>query len=178
MWRERHQRGQGRVEEEFRKQEVREAGEFGEFVQGREQPGGQAAAGANSLHVRAAGGAREQVQDHQVPVGVRETQPGVVAVADGDTGQDLVPEQEDEVEETEPGSGRELAHRSTPRTHDGTTVLPPSGVRPAPLPHVVRRPRPGLRSGRRVLPPPGFLPPLRPRALVLSLSSHVTTPIP
>lgn len=61
------------------------------------------------VHVRAAGGFGEQIQVDAIPVRVRTPQPGAVLELDGDSGENMVSEPPDQVEETEPGRGHERA---------------------------------------------------------------------
>lgn len=71
----------------------------------------QTAARQNSVHLRATGGSGEQVPRDSVPVRVRETEPGLVLESDRDPGENLVPEQEDQVEKAEPRGGQHSAAR-------------------------------------------------------------------
>ena len=71
----------------------------------------KATARAHSVHVRAARLAGEQVPTDALPVGVRASQPRIIAQPDGDAGEDLVPEPAHEVEEAEPGTRHQLADR-------------------------------------------------------------------
>lgn len=94
----------------------------------------QTATRQNSVHIRATGGTGKQIPHNSVPVCVRETKPGLVSESDRNPGEDLVPEQEDQVEKAEPRGGQLLTAR-----------LQPSGQ---------RQPKPGnLWINRPQLPP-------------------------
>lgn len=69
----------------------------------------QTATRSNGLHVRAARGSGKQVPRNSVPVCVRETQSGPVPEPDRNPGENLVSEQEDQVEKTEPRGGQPVA---------------------------------------------------------------------
>lgn len=115
------------------------------------------ATGPHGVHVRTAGGAGEQVQDHAVPVGVRAAEPRAVAVAHRDPGENMVPEQADQVEEAEPRAGREQPDGAAPGAaravgYRRAAVLPPARLfGRAPLPDAKLL----GRRGRRLLSPPG-----------------------
>lgn len=66
----------------------------------------QTSARQNGVHIRATGSSGEQIPHNSLPVCLRETKPGPVLEPDRDTGENLVPEQEDQVEKAEPRGGQ------------------------------------------------------------------------
>ena len=76
----------------------------------------------HGLHLRAAGGAGEQVQADAVPVRLRTTEPRPVPEPDGDPSEDLVPESPDEMEETESRSRHQRTLRRTQRLEPSRSV--------------------------------------------------------
>lgn len=71
----------------------------------------QAQARQDGVHVRATGGFGEQVSHDAVPVSVWKTEPGPVSESDRDAGENLVPEQEDQMEKAESRGGQHPAAR-------------------------------------------------------------------
>lgn len=71
----------------------------------------QTTARQNSVHLRATGGSGKQVPHDSLPVRVRKTKPGTVPEPDRNPGENLVPEQEDQMEKAEPRGGQHLAAR-------------------------------------------------------------------
>lgn len=71
----------------------------------------QTTAGQNSVHLRATGGSGKQIPHNSVPVRMRETKPGPVLESDRNPGENLVPEQEDQMEKAKPRGGQHLAAR-------------------------------------------------------------------
>lgn len=71
----------------------------------------QTTARQNSFHLRATGGSWKQIPHNSVPVRVWETKPGPVVESDRNTGENLVPKQENQMEKAEPWGGQYLAAR-------------------------------------------------------------------
>lgn len=71
----------------------------------------QAQARQDGVHVRATGGFGEQVSHDALPVSVWKTEPGPVPESDRNTGENLVPEQEDQMEKAESRGGQHPAAR-------------------------------------------------------------------
>lgn len=71
----------------------------------------QAQARQDGVHVRATGGFGEQVSHDAVPVSMWKTEPGPVSESDRNAGENLVPEQEDQMEKAESRGGQHPAAR-------------------------------------------------------------------
>lgn len=93
----------------------------------------QAPACQDGLHVRTTGGFGEQVPHDSLPVGMWKAEPGPVSESDRDAGENLVPEQEDQMEKAESRGGQHPAARVQ---FNGQRQSNPASLRvkPCPLP--------------------------------------------